>query len=530
MSKLQALQKANTKRDLARLLGVKTSFLTYVLYVLGPSAKYTSFDIKKKSGGCRQIMAPSPQLKSLQSALSLLLQDCIEEINQKKIKTINGNREDELSPKLSHGFCRGHSIITNAMPHVGKRLVLNVDLKDFFGSFNFGRVRGFFIKNRNFCVDQDVATVIAQIACHNNMLPQGSPSSPVITNLITHSLDIRLASLAADNSCTYTRYADDLTFSTRKKEFPPQIMRYEDGAYIPGKDFAREIKRAGLELNKTKTRLLYKDSRQEVTGLVVNAKPNVKNEYWRTVKAQCHKLFKEGVFTKNVDGEHVEGSLNELEGQLNFIDQVDRFNRLRLQSKPDPRYQIRHGNRKDELLTGRERTFGRFLYYRWFYGQKEPTILCEGKTDNVYLKSAISSLASKHPKLARSKTKTQSYKLRVSFFSYSKRTRFLLNLYGGTSYISLFINDFKAKHEFYSSPKPMQPVIIVLDNDSGFDEVKKALAKVGATAYPRSLKKDEYKNASFIHVQKNLYAILTPLSATGDDTAIEDLFAKKTLG
>ena len=102
------------------------------------------------------------------------------------------------------------------MMHVGSKYVLNIDLQDFFDSFNFGRVRGFFIKNRNFQLNPDVATVIAQIACYDNKLPQGSPCSPVITNLISHSLDIRLASLAKKYKCTYTRYADDITFSTRE--------------------------------------------------------------------------------------------------------------------------------------------------------------------------------------------------------------------------------------------------------------------------------------------------------------------------
>ncbi|AWY01573.1 hypothetical protein A8139_17590 [Marinomonas primoryensis] len=178
-----------------------------------------------------------------------MLLDCIDEINNAKypksqsfspkmrspkvadhtaeILKIKIPNSEVKQPSLSHGFVRKRSIITNAMMHIGKKNVLNIDLENFFDSFNFGRVQGFFIKNKNFQLNPIIATMIAQIACYDKKLPQGSPCSPVITNLITHSLDIRLASLAKKYKCTYSRYADDITFSTRKSLFPSQIMREE---------------------------------------------------------------------------------------------------------------------------------------------------------------------------------------------------------------------------------------------------------------------------------------------------------------
>ncbi|RYZ78940.1 MAG: RNA-directed DNA polymerase, partial [Proteobacteria bacterium] len=190
---------------------IDSSHLTNVLYRLRPETQYKSFTIRKKSGGDRTIHAPSDELKSIQKALSDLLQDCAQEIDKSK--------GPKFKSTLAHGFVRDRSILTNSIMHLNRKNVLNIDLKDFFDGFNFGRVRGFFIANKNFQLDPAVATVIAQIACHDNKLPQGSPCSPVITNLITHALDIRLASLAKDNSCVYTRYADDITISTREKEF-----------------------------------------------------------------------------------------------------------------------------------------------------------------------------------------------------------------------------------------------------------------------------------------------------------------------
>ena len=546
MNKLDVLKKATTKKDLAALLGVKTSMLTYSLYKLKTPSQYYRFSIPKKNGGLRIICAPQGRLKILQSNLSSLLLDCVDEINKirfqdsevvdpknikSKILKVKISNSKIKQPSLSHGFSRKRSIITNAMMHLNQKNVLNIDLESFFDSFNFGRVRGFFIKNNHFKLDPHIATVIAQIACYDNKLPQGSPCSPVITNLITHSLDIRLASLAKKYSCTYSRYADDITFSTRKSVFPGQIMRQEDRVYVAGKKLKSEIKRSGFSINDKKTRIQYKDSRQDVTGLVVNHKPNVKKEYWRTVRSQCHSLFKTGVFTKRLgDGNFVDGNINELEGQLNFIDQVDLYNRLRQKSPLNHLYSFaKHGHNTNPLLHGRERTFSKFLYYRLFYANTKPTILCEGKTDNVYLKSAIYKLVGDYPQLANAKTKHGPYKLLIQLLKYSKRTHFLIQLYGGTSYLNFFISKFDNHYTFYKGPAPEHPVILVLDNDSGLSEIEKTLNKIGsAISFPTTLRKGDYRGADFIHVMHNLYIVLTPLNSAGQETAIEDLFDSAT--
>lgn len=549
MKNIDALRAVRTKPELALLLGVKASFLTYVLYVLKPSTLYTSFTLEKKSGGTRTINAPHERLKKIQSSLSNLLQDCIEEINKAKLVTTvktkfivtkkdknpdhkkNTFIDPSFTPTLSHGFVRKRSIITNAMMHLNRKNVLNVDLKDFFDSFNFGRVRGFFITNRHFSLHPDIATVIAQIACYNNTLPQGSPCSPVITNLITHILDIKLAALARTYSCTYSRYADDITFSTRKKIFPEQIMKDLEGSYIAGHSLNGEIRRAGFTLNPRKTRIRNQDSRQEVTGLVVNKKPNVNSKYWRTVKSQCHLLFKSGSFVEIIDGKPEPGNINQLEGRLNFIDQVDYYNRLRDKPPLNPEYMLeKHNINTRKLLSGRETTFSRFLYYRSFYGNEKATILCEGKTDNIYLKAAINRLAPAYPKLAKAKSATSEYQLLVSFFNYSARTRFLIELYGGTPYLKEFIAGFKEAHKFYSAPKPTNPVIIILDNDKGFKIIDSLLRgdKLQATPHPKTAGNNEYRAANFIHVTENLYLVLTPFAGPDQETAIEDLFTQET--
>ena len=117
----------------------------------------------------------------------------------------------------------------------------------------------------------------------------------------------------------------------------------------------------------------------------------------------------------------------------------------------------------------------------------------------------------------------------IRFLEYSKRTRFLLQLYGGTSYLSNFIVKYDENYNYFKSERPENPVIIVLDNDDGFKKIEGALKKVyKALSYPRTLGKKEFKKSDFIHVIHNLYIIVTPLDA-GKDTAIEDLFDNAAL-
>jgi RNA-directed DNA polymerase len=550
MQKIEALRKITTKPELAALLGIKASVLTYALYIVKPQNQYIQFKIKKKNGGERLISAPTDKLKSIQSALSDLLLDCLDEIykskfpdseitkqklKHSKVLKIKIGSAKNKQPSLSHGFERNRSIITNAMMHIGKKNVLNIDLEDFFGSFNFGRIRGFFIKNENFKLDSNIATVIAHIACCNKELPQGSPCSPVITNLIAHSLDIRLAALAKKHSCTYTRYADDITFSTREDTFPESIMRQECGAYIGGKKLRSEIRRAGFSIKESKTRIQYADSRQDVTGLIVNKKPNVRREYWRTVRAQCNSLFKNGMFVEVAGEEQTDGNIHVLEGRLNFIDQLDHYNRLRQKPALDPNYHLKRdalvqqgkAKQRKHLLNSREKVFSKFLFYRYFYAFDKPLILTEGKTDNTYLKSAIWKLAAHYPKLAKAKSNTSAYELLLRFFNYTERTKFLLELASGGDYLKDFVSSYAENYKKYKAPRPEHPVIIIVDNDSGPKDLVNLIAtkKIGSI-YPTNPAHSnvDVRNSDFVHLFHNLYIILTPLSAGSSSSDIELLF------
>src|SRR5258708_4627473 len=157
MSRLTDLKAASSLSDLALVLNFKPAALAYLVYKLAPTAKYTTFSIPKSGGGTRTIDAPIPQLKRLQQNLAQLLQDCWDEIQLK------AGRKDAIA----HGFRRGRSIISNARKHRNRNFVLNVDLKDFFPSLHFGRVRGYFHKHQSFPLDPKIATLLAHMACHN---------------------------------------------------------------------------------------------------------------------------------------------------------------------------------------------------------------------------------------------------------------------------------------------------------------------------------------------------------------------------
>jgi RNA-directed DNA polymerase len=164
MTKLTQLKAVQTLPQLARLLEVKPASLSYILYWTPAQRKYETFPIPKKGGGQRIIAAPKPRLKMIQKKLADLLLTIQAELEKTRARS---------QCVLAHGFKEDFSIVTNATAHRNKRYVFNADLKDFFPSINFGRVLGFFAKDRNFELQTNVATIIAQIACYNNELPQG---------------------------------------------------------------------------------------------------------------------------------------------------------------------------------------------------------------------------------------------------------------------------------------------------------------------------------------------------------------------
>ena len=295
IEKAQALE---TRRDLLKLLNeVKAELLgssaypftmKKLLILCNPKndgdkkqERYRSFSIPKKSGGERTISAPCGNLKWMQL--------CLNEIF-KALYT--------ASP-YAMGFAEGRSIVDNARLHTNQNYVFNIDLKDFFPSIDQARVwKRLQLAPFNF--NAKVASVIAGLCCMRTIryredlpfeeafvLPQGAPTSPLLTNAICDTLDRRLHGLAKRFGLHYSRYADDITFSSMHNVYQP------DGDFR--KELERIISDQHFTINSKKTRLQHCSQRQEVTGITVGRKLNVARKYVKDVRALLHIWEKYGI-------------------------------------------------------------------------------------------------------------------------------------------------------------------------------------------------------------------------------------------
>jgi RNA-directed DNA polymerase len=219
-----------TGKDVARFLSVSWPALRYCLYRMPAAERYRRFTIAKRGGGSRMIESPCLQTKLLQQALLHRL-------------------EEIYVPRVSvHGFTFGRSIVTNARRHVGCRWLLNIDLQDFFPSIHIGRIIGLF-KACPFNCENEAAVTLAQICTLNGRLPQGGPTSPILSNMICFKMDREILALAKTHRCIYTRYGDDITISTRLPELSPAIVTGNDGNIIIGNELSSIITSARFQIN-----------------------------------------------------------------------------------------------------------------------------------------------------------------------------------------------------------------------------------------------------------------------------------------
>jgi len=310
---------------------VQLKALTYYANPALSKKRYSSFTIKKKSGADRTIHAPVKGLKSILRALNFVLQ-CIYKPHE-----------------AATGFVVNKSIVDNAKKHVGQHYVFNMDLKDFFHSFDLYRVKFGLLKEVfgiynlakyrksnpvDYKIKEELAYLLACLCTHpfdvdgqiQTVLPQGSPTSPTITNILCKKLDHRLSGLAKRFGINYTRYADDITFSSSHNVYNNPI-------------FKEELKRIieedqKLIINPKKTRLQKAGYRQEATGLIVNEKVNVRRRYVKQIRMWIYYWEKYGyekasdIFSRDyITGKgHVKSGtaklLNVLDGKLEYLKMV----------------------------------------------------------------------------------------------------------------------------------------------------------------------------------------------------------------
>lgn len=302
-----------------RKISIGKSELSLVMSKTPPRYhRYAEFKVAKRNGGERTIHAPSYKLKEILRTLNVIFQ-CIEQPNNH-----------------AFGFVKNRCVVDNAAKHVGSHYVYNIDLKDFFHSFDRNRVKlGFMFGEFGLKKEREpLAFFLASLCTHRfeedgtvkYVLPQGAPTSPTITNILCKQLDRRLNGLAKRFGAKYSRYADDITFSSQqnifnKEEFQKELVRIIEADQ-------------GLKINPKKTRLQKAGYSQSVTGLTVNEKVNVPRRYVKQLRMWLYYLERYGVekaeplFRNDYikDKGHVKNQktsmVNVIEGKLNYLKMV----------------------------------------------------------------------------------------------------------------------------------------------------------------------------------------------------------------
>lgn len=497
----------NDRKDLAKFLGVKPSFLTYHIYH-NPQIKlnqhYTEFEIPKRSGGIRVIAAPNKKLKIIQKKLAFQLNEHLISLGfYRKNKSIHAFIKENKSNK------RG--IISNSKIHRNKKYVFNIDLENFFESIHFGRVKGYFQNDDKFNLSKDIAIILAQICTYKGSLPQGAPTSPIISNLIGNILDSKILKLTKKYKLHYTRYADDMTFSTNDYKFLENMAGFN-------RELENIIELSGFKINTSKTRLQYRTSRQQVTGLVVNDKVNIPRDYYKKTRAMANNLYKNGKF--EIEGK--EATLNQLEGRFSFINQLEWYNNKKFKNKKKPHMK----------LSGKEIEYQRFIFYKYFIKNEFLVIITEGKTDPLYIKAALKKYWKSYPQFIM-KDSDGHFLFKIKFLNKTKRLNYFfgINKDGADSLINLY-NHYKGSNgvnnlsDYFKkfNCKYSNPLIMLFDNELNIKG--KPLKKFHNHI---QFNEAELQNNLYVNLVENLYIVTTPLIDKKKESEIEDLLPQKIL-
>ena len=271
---------------LAHLSGISPQQLH--LFIKNKRIVYSSFKLPKKNGGFRSIDAPSKNMKLVQR---WILDNILYKLN---------------AGEYAHGFVPNRSIATNALVHVGQELVLGIDIRDFFPTITLKRVEGLF---KSIGYNEEISYALGELCTFNWRLPQGAPTSPMISNLIAWRMDIKLSKFCEKRGLIYSRYADDITISGNKN-----LPRYKTLIF-------RIIEEEGFSINEEKVRLLGRGSSQKVTGVIVNDKISLGRKRRKRLEAIIHNILKNGPIAENLNNDPY--FKEKLFGHLGFASMIE---------------------------------------------------------------------------------------------------------------------------------------------------------------------------------------------------------------
>jgi hypothetical protein len=258
---------------------------------------YKIYKIKKRNGKYRTIYNPNPTLKHIQRQI------------------LNNILNNKSISKYAKAYHKGMTLVDNALPHVNKKIILKLDIKDFFNNISFNNVY-----NSCFSIEyfpKSIGMLLTYLCTYNDYIPQGAPTSSYISNLVMKEFDNEIGAWCENDNISYTRYSDDMTFSG---DFNPKIVITR---------VRKRLNKLGLQLNDQKTNVISKSNSQNVTGIVVNEKIQINSKYRSEIRKEVYYINKYGVDS------HIERIkykldkdkyLNNLYGRIIFVLQIDKYN------------------------------------------------------------------------------------------------------------------------------------------------------------------------------------------------------------
>ncbi|MFK4345207.1 RNA-directed DNA polymerase [Paenibacillus sp. RC62] len=286
----QGLPVVFDNKHLSLLMGIESNVLGY--YIISSNKFYKEYQIAKSNGSLRTISTPSYNLKAIQR---WILDNILSSF------TVHTH---------AYGFVKGRNIKDNAIVHTKKKLVLNIDIKNFFPSIKFEHVFYIFYDHG---YTKELSYSLASLTTFKGFLPQGAPSSPCIANILCNTMDKRLLALATKMNADYSRYADDITISGDEN-----IRDYID-------TIKSIIINEGFDINYRKLRLQTNKNMQEVTGLIVNEDVKVKRKYKKKLEQHIYYCRKFGVYShlQKIEAESKSYFKEYLYGMANFIKMIE---------------------------------------------------------------------------------------------------------------------------------------------------------------------------------------------------------------